>query len=48
VIEHVPVVAVTVTTPVVASTEQAVDDPAEYESVPEPDPPLAVTVWVFP
>ena len=50
VMEQVPVAAVIVTRPVLALTEQAVDEPAEYERVPVPTPPegVASTVWVAP
>ena len=44
VIEQVPVPLVTVTAPVEAPTEQAVDEPAEYETVPVPRPTAAITV----
>jgi hypothetical protein len=47
-IEHVPVPLVTVIAPVDEPTEHAVDDPAEYETVPPPRPTVATTVPVPP
>lgn len=42
-IVHVPVPSVIVTTPVLETTVQAVEDPAEYVTVPDPADGDAVT-----
>jgi hypothetical protein len=44
-ISHVPVPLVTVIEPVEVPTEHAVDDPAEYETVP---PPRLAATTTFP